>query len=317
VIDPDALVAHWPPGLQHGYSNLTPALSEALIETVSGMRYRDYVAKTVFKPLAMTGAGFDPHDELPGGFRADGRTSIPYWHMAFASFGAMNASVADLSRLVATLIAECNPMPDAPACGGAFAPSATLAARSGLRIGYGLGTYGRVRQGFVFHGHGGDADGYRSRFGVLPHGGRGYAIVINTDNPALLVRMEQLIEAALVADLERPTPPPAVAADTGLARLAGTYYPASTRFALERWQSGALPVATVQVRGPRLVLRRGSRTTELIPLGAGLFRRERDPLATVAFAHFEGSLLLGGEAGSWVRIDPGPVHGFITPTDSQ
>ena len=38
--------------------------------------------------------------------------------------------------------------------------STTLAAESGLRYGYGLGNYGFVHNGFLFHGHGGDGDGF-------------------------------------------------------------------------------------------------------------------------------------------------------------
>ena len=36
----------------------------------------------------------------------------------------------------------------------------SLAAQGGLAYGYGLGNYQYVHEGFLFHGHGGDADGY-------------------------------------------------------------------------------------------------------------------------------------------------------------
>ena len=88
-----------------------------------------------------------------------------------------------------------------------FQPQGTLGSRAGLEVGYGAGVYGWVRHGQLFHGHGGDADGYRSRYGLLREHGRAYLLVINSDNPALLGRMRRALERALTTGLPAPDGP--------------------------------------------------------------------------------------------------------------
>ena len=59
---------------------------------------------------------------------------------------------------------------------GAVTAAGNASARS---YGYGLGNYHSIHAGFVFHGHGGDADGYLSNYGYNLDTGLVYFIVIN------------------------------------------------------------------------------------------------------------------------------------------
>ena len=181
-----------------------------------------------------------------------------------------------------------------------FAAGATHGTAAGLEIGYGAGLYGRVRRGHVFYGHGGDADGYRSRFGLLPAAGRGYFVVINVDDPGLLRELEALIEATLVDDLPVPDRPPAVADD--VTRYAGIYYPASVRFGVERWRRGDARRLTISARDGGLTAK-GRRSTRLLPIGDGRFRRQSDPVTTVVFFEHDERLFMQGELGNYVRLD--------------
>ena len=52
------------PGTQYLYSNLGIDMAAAVIERVTGMRWEQYLKKTVFEPLAMTSASFTPSEEL-------------------------------------------------------------------------------------------------------------------------------------------------------------------------------------------------------------------------------------------------------------
>lgn len=307
----------WPPGLQHSYSNAIPGITAAVVEQLTGGTFEKAADALVFGPLGMEGASYLPVDGLPGGFQADGRTEIPYWHMTFRAFGALNASPTAMVRLLEALL---NP----GRVGGRQAITAdtvermyrvatTLGADAGLEVGYGAGIYGWVRDGHLWHGHGGDADGYRSRFGLLRDAGRGYLVGINADDPGLLGRMQRRIEASLTADLDAPQPPSEAAADADeLRSLAGEYYPASVRFGAERWQSGRLRTARVSVDGDRLVFQRGRAQHTLIPLGKRRFRRAEDPAVSVVFAEADGRLYLQGELGNYARIDPPPCPTFIT-----
>ena len=49
----------WRPGDRFEYSNLGYALLGRVIESVTGMRYRDVVKSKVLSPMSLTSTGFD------------------------------------------------------------------------------------------------------------------------------------------------------------------------------------------------------------------------------------------------------------------
>ena len=306
----------WPPGLQHSYSNVPPGLTAAVVEQLSRQPFEDYVDEHLFAPLGMQSASLSPIRGLPGGYQADGRTEIPYWHMTFKAFGALNASTREMTLLLTALLndgrlaGEQRLDPDLVAT--FFQPMGTLANEAGLEVGYGAGVYGWVRGGHLFHGHGGDADGYRSRYGLLREHGRGYLVVINTDNPGLLGRMRRLLEDALTEDLTAtPASIAPVPAET-LEALAGDYYPASVRFVRDDWRTGEREPAQVRRSGQILLLEQSGQITRLYPAGKGRFYRAKDPAITAVFVRDRhGSLHLQGEPGNFVRISPGPCPDFL------
>jgi len=305
----------WPPGLQHSYSNVSPGLTAAVIEQATGRKFADVLHDQVLKPLGMSRASLKPLPGLPGGFQADGSTPIPYWHMTFTAFGALNAPLPELARLLQMLLQhgriDEQQYIQAASLAAVFSPGQTLGARQGLQVGYGAGLYSWISAGHQFWGHGGDADGYRSRFGLLPDVGRGYLIAINADRPALLRQLQRRLERALTADLTRPQVPLRYQHDS-LEHYTGDYYPASARFNVAAWQTGDAPGATVTAAGDELRFRRGTRSTRLIAVGPGRFRRASDPAVTVVFASDrDGVLYLQGELGNYLKSDHCP--GFIPP----
>lgn len=301
----DRRVLLWPPGLQHSYSNVAPGISSAVVERLTGTSFEHAAAQLVFEPLAMAPAGFAPLPGLPGGFRANGRTPIPYWHMTFPAFGALNASPEAMARLLEALL-------NGGRLGGRtvlspavverlFRMETSLGARHGLEVGYGAGVYAWQHRGHRFYGHGGDADGYRSRFGLLPGAGRGYLLGINVDHPTLFRRLQQRVEQALTADLADPDPPPTARIPRRrLARYAGSWYPSAARFGIGAWQQGHARRAQLRVDAGTLVFRHGGRSTRLLPIDAVRFRRPTDTAVTVVFARHAGRLYLQGELGNFV-----------------
>ncbi|MCZ6710396.1 MAG: serine hydrolase [Gammaproteobacteria bacterium] len=317
AVSPTTRIAHWPPGLQTSYTNVNPGITAAVIEQVSGQSFEEFARTEVLWAMGMGSASFHPVPGLPGGFKADGRTEIPYWHMIFRAFGGLNASLEEMSRFLTMLLND-GQIGDRrifarKTLAGLFRPRSGLAAEAGLEIGYGTGAYGWVSHGHVFYGHGGDADGYRARYGLLPGAGRGYLIVINTDNRALLRRLQKSIEFALTTDLPKADPLAAVVEPRSvLESYAGDYYPSSARFGIKRWQAGEAPPVNVSLSEQGLVFDRNGRRIPLIPLGAGKFRRPTDPVATVIFARDSaGTLYLQGELGNFVSLKSAPCPGFI------
>jgi CubicO group peptidase (beta-lactamase class C family) len=305
----------WPPGLQHSYSNVPPGLTAAVVERLTSQAFDDAARRLVFEPLDMAPASYQPVAGLPGGFRADGVTPIPYWHMTFPAFGALNASPAAMATLLRALLNH-GRLGDrqavaAPSVARMYQPAATAGARAGLEVGYGAGLYGWVSNGHLFHGHGGDADGYRARLGLLRNAGRGYLLGINVDDPVLLGRLQRRVEGALVADLRPPEPIARAIADTDLERYEGDYYPASARFGIDRWHAGEATPARLTVTQGILTFRRGTTVQPLEPLGDGRFRRPGDPAVSVVFVDWQGALLLQGELGNFARTSVAPCAGFV------
>ena len=296
----DSLVVRWPPGVTHSYTNASPGLSEAAVESLTGRPFERAMTDLVFLPLGMTRAALSPVSGLPGGFRADGQTPIPYWHNTFKAFGALNASIAELAELLSALLRSGADVWSSPIQERLLRPHTGLAAEAGLHVGYAAGVYSRVVNGRVWHGHGGDADGYRSRYAFLPDAGRGYAVVINTDNPGVLRRMERLIERTLTNGL--PAPPAAsahpVPTET-LRAFTGCYYPVATRFSVPDWTAGRSAEACIHLEGEALRFEYGQTRTKLRPAGPGLFAREDDPLPTVALIQLEAGRYIVGELGTF------------------
>lgn len=306
ALNPTHRTTRWPPGLQHGYSNLTPGLTQLLIERVTDLSYAQAVAKYVFTPLQMHAAGFSPRAELPGGFREDGKTPIPYWHMTFPAYGALNATLDDMNRLVdAVLATDLQAVLPAQTRQRLLVPYGKEETKQ-FTFDYAAGFYPRVRRGFVWHGHGGDADGYRSRLAVLIDLARAYVVNINVDKPSALRQVERLLEQHLTADLLPNVPPAAEIPGAQLQTLVGTYYPSSARFDYDGWRNGKQQSATIQRHDQGLVFTRNARSTSLFAVSPTQFRRERDPRATIAFVRAGPHLYLQGELGHYVRTDNCP-----------
>ena len=316
----------WPPGTRHSYTNVAPGLTALVIEERTGERFETVVRGRVLEPLDMPNATYLRNtyllENLPRGYRAGGTEEIPYWHMTYRAFGGLSATPREMSRFLTALLND-GRLDGRQALGirtvrQMSQPTPSLASEAGLPIGYGLGLYGTVRSGFVFFGHGGDGHGFLARYGLLPESGRGYFVVINSDDPPALGRMRRAIERYLTNDLKPPEMPLQVALPHArLEQLSGDYYPASTRFRVDAWRAGTLPCAHVSRAGDALKLHRAGRTTTLLPVTRALFRRPADPLPTVAFVADAGELHMQGELGNYTRVQPPESGAVIDPCNSQ
>ncbi|UCE90465.1 MAG: beta-lactamase family protein, partial [Pseudomonadota bacterium] len=242
-LSPDARVAHWAPGLHSSYSNAGAGLAAYALEHVSGKRFEDYVESQLFAPLAMSNAGFfldaQTRQRLATGYDTDGETVIPYWHMIFRPFGAINATPREMAGFVQLLlnrgrIGKRRLLP-AAAIARMETPRTTLAATAGLSYGYGLGNYQFVHNGFLFHGHGGDGDGYLAHLAYNRDSGMGYFLVINAFNGRALREMRSHVQDFMVRGLT-PSPPPAAPGTAG-SQLTGRYVPVTRRFPWQHAQA--------------------------------------------------------------------------------
>src|SRR5262249_28395236 len=163
----------------------------------TGQSYEDYVAEAFFDPLGMASASFFLSErverDLAKGYATGSLIEIPYGHMIARPSGAISATPQDTGRLVQLLL-------NRRTCSGARlstpesiermeTPLTSLAARSGLRVGDGLGNHATIDQGFLFHGHDGSTDGFLSSYGYAPEHGVGYFFSINAPSPAAFAQI--------------------------------------------------------------------------------------------------------------------------------
>ncbi|MBI2970216.1 MAG: hypothetical protein HYY36_05695, partial [Gammaproteobacteria bacterium] len=181
--------------------------------------------------------------------------------------------------------------------------STTLAARGGLRYGYGLGSYAWLHRGVLFHGHGGDADGYLSRLGYSRERGLGYFVVINVFRKRDLDRIQRIIEEYIATGIDVPEPPVHGPGAHLLSRYAGEYQAATSRF--QDMDERAQGTASIRVAGTTLIIERDGSSRSLIPVNDRHFRYQGETVATSAFVMDGGSLYFQDESGNYVKVDGG------------
>lgn len=275
-------VVRWHPGRFYSYSNAGPGLAAHALERAAAIDFDTYLRATLFEPLGLRATTLRLNQatraHLATGYDRDGHTVIPYWHMLFRPFGAINSTPADMARFLRMLLAggrlDGRRIVSETVLARAMHPRTSLAARNGLVHGYGLGLYAWEHDGVTFHGHGGDGDGYLAHLGFAPTANAGYFIVINAFRHAPLRQMRNLIENFIVA---RSPPlssaPPATRGPVATlpAAVVGDYYPAAFRFAAPVATAGAALSITLDGDG-LAVTRENGAVRRLLPVTSALWR---------------------------------------------
>jgi CubicO group peptidase (beta-lactamase class C family) len=282
---------------------------------VTGQRYEEFMTLRVLRPLGMWRAGLvldqTTRARLATGYDTDGTTVIPYWHMIFPALGAIHATPREMAALVVLLINRGvyrgRRLLSAASVVRMESPRTTLAARSGLRYGYGLGNEQFSHAGFLFHGHGGDGDGYLSHFAYQTDLARGYFITISAFNRKALGAMKAAVLDHLVANQQPPKAGVAALPAETLATFTGTYRPVTWRFPWERRGGDREAGLEVVLLGGRLHLRYPSgRRRPLLPVTDRHFRFPDEPVATLAFVSADDELFLQGDIGNYRRTRGSP-----------
>jgi len=311
---PEARICQWPPGLHASYSNAGPGIAGYALEQATGEPFASFVRARIFEPMDMQGATLrldaNTRSRLAKGYDADGETVIPYWHMLFPAFGAINASPREMGALPQLFLNrglyQGRRVLTEAMVERMETPATTLAARSGLTYGYGLGNQSFLHRGFLFHGHMGDGDGYLAQFAYNRDSGLGYFLVINAFRSDALRDMRRRVQDYIVHGIpDNPPPPPA---ETDLSALTGQYQAVTWRFP---WiPREAVEGDRIQIYAERGRLYReapGSAPRELVAVNGLHFRHADEPVATLAFVEHAGQLYLQGDFGNYVRIpDPAP-----------
>lgn len=309
AFSPRSRTAQWKPGTHSVYSNSNYGLAGLVLERVSGRDYETFIRNALFTPLGMRSATSlqARTTNLATGYDSDGTTQIPYWHMIQRPAAAINATPQEMGALVTMLLNQGGYQGHSVLTPDEIqrmeSPLTSLAARNGLRFGYGLGMYPYYRNRFLFMGHGGDGDGYLSRFGYCRQLGVGYFVTINSYNGSALRRMRRAIEEQLIRDHRPPPAPPVVHLDADLVnRYTGNYSLAAWRF---DWQSAGRSLRVgVAADGGLYTQRAGGERMPLLAVSDNTFRRANENSATAGFFEANGKLYFE-EDDSWVKVADG------------
>ena len=307
--DPGSRVTAWMPGEYFSYTNSGAGVTAWVIEQVSRLSFEDYVQQHIFQPLRLRDATFFNSEKIQSrlatGYDTDGKTVIPYWHMLFRSFGAINACIDDMAKFVRMLInfgkADSGEVVlSAASIQRLEEPATTLAARNGLRYGYGLGNYQWLRNGVLFHGHGGDADGYLARYGYTRENNRGYFLVINAYNNRAMRKMERIIESWLIRDIKKRSNPTIFELSPARRKqIIGEYLAVTNRFSwventgrrkLKVFAKNKKLFTQIEAEQPRL----------LLPVNEKHFRRSGQSIATISIVNDAAGIpVLQGDLGNF------------------
>lgn len=288
--NPAPRTARWPPGTRMAYNDGAYAVAAYLVEKAAGERFEAYVEREILRPLGMHGSGF--------GLERVDRSRLTTHHLTATQTepaapyppiirpaGALIASADDLAAFVHLLLRRGEPLLSGAALARMETPGSTAAARAGVRVGYGLGSYTSGGAGHLWHGHAGGTPSAYARYAYQPRLGVGYVILLNGADAKARRRMEAAIQRFLVAG--RAPPPPAATPD-GAGELAA--YTGAFRQGTSSWQvtaglEGMMDVQRVRAQGGTLIVAPllGDLPRVLLPAGGDRFRGEGEAEPSAVF----------------------------------
>ena len=255
------------------------------------MTNADFPFTDANKALLATPYDGDPPRALPG---------YPYIYLRPA--GDLKASPGELAKLVQFFLrrgkAEDAQIVKPESIIRMESVETSLAAKNGLRLGYGLANYTGVTGGVVTHGHDGGIDGFISSYRYMPEQNWGYVVLLNsTQSGQALNDLNKLAIDFLSKDFPKPQQPAVAIPLAELEKFAGYYAARAPRSQLLSFVDDLF--GGLRVRVINGVLTRSGlfgKPEILVPVGKNLFRGEKEPEATtIFFSGNAGNLELSGQ----------------------
>ncbi len=286
-------MVRWPPGTRMSYSSPGNAVAGYLIEKVTRRPFDQYIRETILRPMGMEHADYPFTDAnrvlLATAYEGNPPKASAYPFIYLRPAGDLKASPGELAKLVQFLLRR-GKAGDAQLVKPESilqmeAPETTLAARNGLRLGYGMCNYTSVEGGVVTHGHDGGIDGFISSYRYVPEQNWGYVVLLNSDNSQqALESLNHLATDFLSKDLPKPQQPVISLSTNVLAQFAGYYAPRAPRSQLFAFVDDLTGGTRIRVINGKLA-RSGlfGRPEPLLSVGRNLFRGEKEPEGTTVF----------------------------------
>ena len=286
-------IARWPPGMRMSYSNPGYGIAGYLIEKVSGKPFDQYIRDSLLRPMGMANADY-PFTDANKSLLAtacDGNPpkSVGYPFIYLRPAGDLKASAGELAKLVQFLLrrgkAGDAQLLNLESIFRMETPETTLAAKNGLRLGYGLGNYTSAEGGVVTHGHDGGIDGFLSSYRYMPEQNWGYVVLLNsTQSGRALNSMNRLAIDFLSKDFAKPQQAAIHPTVGELKKFTGYYAPRAPRNQLFAFLDDLTGGTRIRIVNGKLT-RSGlfGDPEPLLCVGKNLFRGEKEPEATTIF----------------------------------
>jgi CubicO group peptidase (beta-lactamase class C family) len=282
----------WVPGSRMSYSNPGYGLAGYIVEKAAGVPLEDYIAGNILRPLGMTHSDMRltsaVKDALAQGY--DAGSPVPYFPIYLRPAGEMKSSPNEMARFVRMMLNRGEldgvRIVNAESITRMETPETSLAARAGLKDGYGLGNYEDQEEPLIQRGHDGGVDGFLSRYVYIPEAGVGFFFSINDSSlgsGAAVHELGQLLYAYMTRGVKAHQEP-ATKMPPGASEWTGYYAPGSPRQEKLRYLNLLLGGEFVSIRNGTMYARSifgGPR--ELIPVGANQFRTRESEEATTIF----------------------------------
>lgn len=325
-------ISRWPPSTRMAYSNSGPPVAAYIVEKITGSRFEDFVAENLFKPIGMkTATYFQPAPEsIATTYRSDGETPIPYSNILYRPSGSINASANDMANYLRFYLNRGNvngtQVLSAAAIHRMEIPTSTWAAEEGMQVGYGLGNYWAIYDGFIYHGHNGGIDGGLTDLAYMSDEGIGYFYSINAGNSEAFYKIGAIIRSFITRDLQKPSIPVAAPLPETAAEYAGWYEPDSPRLQSIYFLERLLRLLYVGFEENKLLMTSiGEKNAVFLPVVDAQFRAvpkngPPDPIQTVELLtpKAEGKFIQIGmgmvtmkRIPSWLAISEIVITGFV------
>ena len=182
--------SRWRPGTFMAYCNSGPPVVARIIEKKTGQEFESFVRQHIFDPLGLKtitfrrdgaaltqlvtnySGGNTPKEEL-------------YWDILERPAGSLNAPALELMPFVQMLLNRGSyhgaQLLQPASIDRMETPTASLAAKAGLKEGYGLHNYTTSYKGYVFHGHDGGVNGGLAHYLYNTDLNLGLVMLVNSD----------------------------------------------------------------------------------------------------------------------------------------
>ncbi len=287
-----------------------PGMSIAIVEKIAGKSFEEYVEQNLFKPIGMkTATYFQPASELTTTlYHSDGKTSHLYWNLLYRPIGSINASANDMANYLLFYLNSGNVQGTQVVPAHLFnrleVSSSTWAAKEGLHVGYGLGNYWSIHDGFVYHGHDGNLPGDLTVMSYMPKEGVGYFYSLNSENREALRRINTIIRAYITRNLQKPSVPPTVSLSEKVNIYTGWYEPNSPRMELSFFLERLFGMAYIHFKANKLLINSlGEKNATFLPFNDTEFvyapmNESQDPVPTL-------KLLMPNAEGQFIQLSLG------------